>query len=166
MRLLHLRTGLGQVPPPAVCTSAAELQRFYSIGRVGRKPVVFCAIAVLSIFSGALAFAPSWPVFAVLFFLVGLGQISSYIGLFVLGMTASVADRAFCHMTPSTTVPSETGSEILIGPVRVLFCTMILPTCYVFGTMLLPGVAYFVRTWRHLSLTLALPGLACVPLWW
>ncbi|XP_042350956.1 solute carrier family 22 member 4-like [Plectropomus leopardus] len=110
--------------------------------RFGRKPVLFGAVAGLSIFSGALAFAPSWPIFIVLFFMLGLGQITAYIVAFVL------------------------GSEILIGSTRVLFSSLGLPWVYVFGTMLLPVTAYVVRSWRHLSLTMAMPGLACIPLWW
>ncbi|XP_053184526.1 organic cation/carnitine transporter 2-like [Scomber japonicus] len=110
--------------------------------RFGRKPVVFGAAFMISIFSSAVAFAPSWPVFIVLFFMLGLGQIASYIVVFVL------------------------GSEILIGSTRVLFSNLGLPFVYVFGMMLLPGTAYLVRSWRHLSLIMAVPGLACLPLWW
>ncbi|XP_076730954.1 solute carrier family 22 member 4 isoform X2 [Maylandia zebra] len=71
--------------------------------RFGRKPVLFGAIATLSIFSLALKFAQSWAVFAVLFFMVGMGQLTSYIVLFVL------------------------GSEILAGSSRVLYASMCLP---------------------------------------
>ncbi|MEQ2165167.1 hypothetical protein GOODEAATRI_014182, partial [Goodea atripinnis] len=108
----------------------------------GRKPVLFGSIAILSVFSSAVAFAPSWPVFTVLFFMLGLGQIACYIVVFVL------------------------GSEILVGSSRVLFCSLGQPFVYVISMMLLPGTAYLVRSWRHLSLTMALPGLACIPLWW
>ncbi|XP_026231690.1 solute carrier family 22 member 4-like [Anabas testudineus] len=110
--------------------------------RFGRKPVVFGAITMLSISSIALAFAPSWPVFTLLYFLMGMGQIACFIVLFVL------------------------GSEILIGSTRVLFSSLCLPCMWVTGMMLLPGSAYLVRNWRHLSLMMAVPGLACVPLWW
>uniref|UniRef100_A0A3P8R8V0 Major facilitator superfamily (MFS) profile domain-containing protein n=1 Tax=Astatotilapia calliptera TaxID=8154 RepID=A0A3P8R8V0_ASTCA len=110
--------------------------------RFGRKPVLFGAIATLSIFSLALKFAQSWAVFAVLFFMVGMGQLTSYIVLFVL------------------------GSEILAGSSRVLYSSMCLPFMYVFGMMLLPATAYLLRNWKHLSLLMALPGLASLPLWW
>ncbi|CAI5655402.1 solute carrier family 22 member 4 [Oreochromis niloticus] len=110
--------------------------------RFGRKPVLFGAIATLSIFSLALKFAQSWTVFTVLFFMVGMGQLTSYIVLFVL------------------------GSEILVGSSRVLYSSMCLPFMYVFGMMLLPATAYLVRNWKHLSLLMAMPGLASLPLWW
>ncbi|KAM9346797.1 solute carrier family 22 member 4-like [Symphorus nematophorus] len=110
--------------------------------RFGRKPVLFGSIAMLSVFCVAVAFAPSWPVLTVLFFMMGLGQITSYIVIFVL------------------------GAEILMGSPRVFFTNLCLPFAYISGMMLLPGTAYFVRTWRHLSLIMAVPGLACIPLWW
>ncbi|XP_061580603.1 solute carrier family 22 member 4-like [Cololabis saira] len=110
--------------------------------RFGRKPVLFGSIAILSVFSITVASAPSWPIFTVLFFLLGVGQIACYIVAFVL------------------------GSEILVGSTRVLFCSLFLPFTYTFAMMLMPGAAYLVRSWRHLSLTMAVPGLACLPLWW
>ena len=61
---------------------------------------------------------------------------------------------------------SCTGAETLIGSARVFFTSLCLPFAYISGTMLLSGTAYFVRTWRHLSLIMAVPGLACIPLWW
>uniref|UniRef100_A0A672ZBK4 Major facilitator superfamily (MFS) profile domain-containing protein n=1 Tax=Sphaeramia orbicularis TaxID=375764 RepID=A0A672ZBK4_9TELE len=106
------------------------------IPRFGRKPVVFGSTIILSVFSAAMAFAPSWPVFTLLYFVVGLGQITSFIVAF-----------------------------ILVGGPRVLFSCLFLPVFYVAGEMLLPGTAYLVRNWRHLSLVMAVPGLACIPLW-
>lgn len=64
----------------------ADIALLYLYVRFGRKPVLFSAIAVLSVFSIAVAFAPSWPVFTVFYFLLGLGQITSYVVAFVLGM--------------------------------------------------------------------------------
>ncbi|XP_028992593.1 organic cation/carnitine transporter 2-like [Betta splendens] len=110
--------------------------------RFGRKPVVFGATVVLSVFSCAVASAPSWPVFLGLYFVMGMGQIACYIIVFVL------------------------GSEILLGSSRVLFSTLFLPCVSVLSVSLLPVTAYLVRDWRHLSLIMAVPGLACIPLWW
>ncbi|KAM6954820.1 organic cation/carnitine transporter 2-like isoform 1-T1 [Lycodopsis pacificus] len=110
--------------------------------RFGRKPVLFGAIITLSIFSSALAFATSWPVFIVLFFMLGLGQLTCYVVVFVL------------------------GSEILMGSTRVLFSSLCMPWAYVLGILMLTVTAYLVRSWRHLSLAMAVPGLACIPLWW
>ncbi|XP_005475467.1 solute carrier family 22 member 5 isoform X2 [Oreochromis niloticus] len=110
--------------------------------RFGRKPVLFSSIFILSVFSIALSFAQSWAVFNVLFFMVGMCQLSIYILLLVL------------------------GSELLVGVTRVLFSSLALSYFYVAGMMAFPGTAYVVRNWRHLSLFMALPGLACFPFWW
>ncbi|XP_036966746.1 solute carrier family 22 member 4-like isoform X2 [Acanthopagrus latus] len=110
--------------------------------RFGRKPVLFGSVALVSVFSGAQAFAPSWPVFTALYFMIGLGQLSGYVAVFVL------------------------GSETLTGSTRVFFSNLALPFVYVFAIMLLPATAYLVREWRYLSLIMAVPGLACIPLWW
>lgn len=40
---------------------------------------------MLSVCSTAVTFAPTWSVFTVLFFMLGLGQIASYVAAFVLG---------------------------------------------------------------------------------
>ncbi|XP_068185755.1 organic cation/carnitine transporter 2-like isoform X2 [Antennarius striatus] len=110
--------------------------------RIGRKPVLFGGTALLTIFSIAVAFAPSWPVCVALFFMLGLGQITIYVTAFVM------------------------GSELLIGWARVMFSNLCLPLFYAGSTLLLPGTAYLVTNWRHLSLVLAIPGIACIPLWW
>lgn len=74
----------------------ADATLLYFYFRFGRKPVLFGANAMLSIFSCAVAFAPSWPVFTALFFLMGMGQISSYITVFVLGMDFTFSPFFFC----------------------------------------------------------------------
>lgn len=56
-----------------------------SLLRFGRKSVLFGGTVLLSITNGALAFAPSYPVFLVLFFMAGVNQIPSYLAGFVLG---------------------------------------------------------------------------------
>ncbi|XP_040912517.1 solute carrier family 22 member 5-like [Toxotes jaculatrix] len=110
--------------------------------KFGRKPVLLGTIAMIGVYSGAVAFAPSWPIFIVLFFMLGLGQLTSYITVFIL------------------------GSEILIGPARVVCSSLCLPFTFVTATVLLSGTAYVVPNWRHLSLIMTVPSLACVPLCW
>ncbi|CAL9700771.1 unnamed protein product [Knipowitschia caucasica] len=111
--------------------------------RVGRKPVLFASLLLLSVFSWGLTFAPSWPVFTALFFMVGCGQATTYIIVFVL------------------------GSELLTGKMRVLFSTLGLPFSFTFGMMLLPYAAYLLSSWRHLAVTIAaVSSVACLPFWW
>uniref|UniRef100_A0A3B4ETE1 Solute carrier family 22 member 5-like n=1 Tax=Pundamilia nyererei TaxID=303518 RepID=A0A3B4ETE1_9CICH len=118
----------------------AVLLYFYC--RFGRKPVLFSSIFILSVFNIALSFAQSWAVFNVLFFMVGMGQVSICIVLLVL------------------------GSELLVDVPRVLFSSLALSFFYSAGMVAFPGTAYIVRNWRYLSVLMALPGLACFPLWW
>uniref|UniRef100_A0A3Q4I4Q2 Major facilitator superfamily (MFS) profile domain-containing protein n=1 Tax=Neolamprologus brichardi TaxID=32507 RepID=A0A3Q4I4Q2_NEOBR len=99
--------------------------------RFGRKPVLFSSIFTLSVFNIALSFAQSWAVFNVLFFMVGMGQLSIYIVLLVL------------------------GAELLVDVPRVLFSSLGLSFFYAAGMVAFPGTAYIVRNWRHLSVLMA-----------
>ncbi|XP_029439102.1 solute carrier family 22 member 5-like isoform X2 [Rhinatrema bivittatum] len=110
--------------------------------RFGRKKVLFATMAVQTGFSIVQVFCTSWEAFAALFFIVGIGQISNYVAAFIL------------------------GTEILDKSIRIIFATLGVCIFYAFGYMLLPFCAYFIRSWRILLLTLALPGLLCIPLWW
>uniref|UniRef100_A0AAY4CD91 Major facilitator superfamily (MFS) profile domain-containing protein n=1 Tax=Denticeps clupeoides TaxID=299321 RepID=A0AAY4CD91_9TELE len=110
--------------------------------RFGRKPVLFMTMMVQTIFTFVQIFSPSWEAFAVLSFIVGLGQISNYVAAFVL------------------------GTEILTGPVRVLYSSLGVCIFFAFGYMLLPLIAFYIRTWRMLLIALSVPGLIYIPLWW
>lgn len=53
--------------------------------RFGRKPVLFGAVALQGLSGLAQIFSPSWTVFVVLFFITGIGRVSSYVSGFILG---------------------------------------------------------------------------------
>ncbi|XP_050818658.1 solute carrier family 22 member 4 isoform X3 [Gopherus flavomarginatus] len=110
--------------------------------RFGRKNILFATMAVQTGFSFVQIFSTSWEMFTVLFFIVGMGQISNYVVAFIL------------------------GTEILGKSVRIIFCTLGVCTFFAIGYMLLPLFAYFIRDWRMLLLALTVPGVLCVPLWW
>lgn len=110
--------------------------------RWGRTLVLLGAQLLLSVSSSCMAFAPSWPVFMVCFFMVGFGQITAYIVVFVL------------------------GSELLTGGARVFFSCLGIPFCYVSGAMLLPWASYLLPNWRHLSLAIATTSIVSIPFWW
>lgn len=62
--------------------------------RYGRKPVLFITLAVQTIFTVVLIFAPSWTAFAILYFIGGMGQMANYVAAFVLGIhTFYISDR-------------------------------------------------------------------------
>lgn len=110
--------------------------------RYGRKVVLFGAIALRTIASLLQLASQSWEMFCVLYCFVGMGEISSYIAAFVLGI------------------------EILSKSERVAFSTLGICMFYAFGYILLPILAYYIRDWKMLLLTLTMPEFLYIPLWW
>ncbi|XP_059506605.1 organic cation/carnitine transporter 2-like isoform X1 [Stegostoma tigrinum] len=110
--------------------------------RFGRKAVLFGTMAVQTSFNVLQVFSSSWEIFCLINFLIGIGQISNYVAAFVL------------------------GSELLGKSIRITYCTLGIGISYACGYMFLPLVAYFIRSWQVLLLTLSLVGLMYIPLWW
>ncbi|XP_073507308.1 solute carrier family 22 member 4-like [Phyllobates terribilis] len=108
----------------------------------GRKKILFATMAVQTGFSIIQVFSTSWEMFAILFLIVGMGQISNYVAAFIL------------------------GSEILGKSARIIFSTLGICIFFAIGYMILPLFAFFIRDWRTLLMALTIPGLLCVPLWW
>ncbi|XP_073727121.1 organic cation/carnitine transporter 2 isoform X2 [Misgurnus anguillicaudatus] len=52
--------------------------------RFGRKIVFFVTMGIQTAFTLIQVFSPSWLIFCLLFFIVGMGQISNYVSAFVL----------------------------------------------------------------------------------
>lgn len=61
--------------------------------RFGRKNVLFVTMGMQTGFSFLQVFSKNYEMFAVLFFLVGMGQISNYVAAFVLGMAIKLENR-------------------------------------------------------------------------
>lgn len=110
--------------------------------RFGRKPVLFATMMVQTFFTFIQVFSPSWEVFSILFFIVGLGQISNYVAAFVL------------------------GAELFSGSVRVLYTALGVSLFFAIGYMMLPLIAFYIRDWRMLLVAMSVPGLIYIPLWW
>ncbi|CAG06338.1 unnamed protein product, partial [Tetraodon nigroviridis] len=110
--------------------------------RYGRKPVFFTTMAVQTVFTVVLIFSPSWIVFAIMFFISGMGQMANYVAAFVL------------------------GTEILSGKIRILFSTLGVALGYTIGSLLVPLIAYFLRDWKKVFLATSLPALIYILLWW
>ncbi|XP_067231965.1 solute carrier family 22 member 4-like isoform X1 [Chanodichthys erythropterus] len=110
--------------------------------RFGRKIVLFVTMGIQTVFTFIQVFSPSWLIFCLLFFIVGMGQISNYVAAFVLGM------------------------EILSPSIRDLYSTLGVCLFFSIGYMMLPLAAYFLRDWRTLLMALTVPGFFCIPLWW
>ncbi|GCC26954.1 hypothetical protein chiPu_0005374 [Chiloscyllium punctatum] len=110
--------------------------------RYGRKVVLFGGIALQTTLNLIQLASQSWEMFCVLHFFVGVGDIASYIAAFVL------------------------GTELLRKSERIAYTALGVCIFYAFGYMLLPFCAYYIRDWRMLLLTLTLPEILYVPLWW
>uniref|UniRef100_A0A8C6TKF5 Solute carrier family 22 member 21 n=1 Tax=Neogobius melanostomus TaxID=47308 RepID=A0A8C6TKF5_9GOBI len=110
--------------------------------RFGRKIVLFSAMTIHTAFYILQIFAPSWPVFAALHFVVGMSRVSTYISAFVLGM------------------------EVLSPHMRTAFSSLGACLFFAAGYMLMPLVAFLIRDWKSLLLGLSLPCCALLPLWW
>uniref|UniRef100_A0A673L6T9 Solute carrier family 22 member 5-like n=1 Tax=Sinocyclocheilus rhinocerous TaxID=307959 RepID=A0A673L6T9_9TELE len=110
--------------------------------RFGRKKVLFVTMGIQTVFTFIQVFSPSWLIFCLLFFIVGMGQISNYVAGFVLGM------------------------EIFSPSVRDIYATLGVCLFFSIGYMMLPLAAYFLRDWRMLLLVFTIPGIFCMLLWW
>ncbi|XP_039606967.1 solute carrier family 22 member 4-like isoform X1 [Polypterus senegalus] len=110
--------------------------------RYGRKKILFVTMALQTIFSLLQVISVTWEMFCVLFFFVGLGQISNYVSAFVL------------------------GNEIFSKSTRIAYSTLGVCVFYSLGYVVLPLFAYFIRDWRMLLLAISLPGILYIPLWW
>uniref|UniRef100_A0A3B5LAL8 Major facilitator superfamily (MFS) profile domain-containing protein n=1 Tax=Xiphophorus couchianus TaxID=32473 RepID=A0A3B5LAL8_9TELE len=108
----------------------------------GRKMVMFGTIGLQVVTTLIQVFSSSWIMFVVLYFLLGVEQISNYLVAFVL------------------------GAEILGPQVRTFFSTAGVCLFFAVGYTLLPLLAFFVRDWRMLQVGFMLAGCVCLPLFW
>ncbi|KAM4605006.1 organic cation/carnitine transporter 2-like [Polymixia lowei] len=110
--------------------------------RFGRKPVFFCTMAIGTVMPLIQATSVTWEMFCIFNCLRGLGQVSSFIASLVL------------------------GSEILSKSTRVHFTLLGHCVCFGLGYCCVPLFAYFIRGWRMLLVTSAIPGFLYIPMWW
>ncbi|XP_072120596.1 organic cation/carnitine transporter 2-like [Mobula birostris] len=110
--------------------------------RLGRKIVMFGTMVLQVAFNVLITFSPNLEIFCLINFFKGFGEVSNFVAAFVL------------------------GSELLEKSIRITYSTLGVSICFSVGYMILPFVAYFIREWKTLILTLALSCLLYIPLWW
>ncbi|RXM95205.1 Solute carrier family 22 member 5, partial [Acipenser ruthenus] len=104
--------------------------------RYGRKVVLFGTMAVQTCFSVIQVFAPNWGAFCVLFFIVGMGQISNYVAAFVLAATevpAYVVAWLLLRWFPRRYSMSVT---LFLGGVLLFFIHLVPPSLTMVSTAL------------------------------
>uniref|UniRef100_A0A668RQR3 Major facilitator superfamily (MFS) profile domain-containing protein n=1 Tax=Oreochromis aureus TaxID=47969 RepID=A0A668RQR3_OREAU len=101
--------------------------------RYGRRFVLLLSLALQTVFGVTVAFAPNFPVYVILRFVVGTTISGVIINAFVLGTEWTCTKR-----------------RMLAG--------IITDYAYGLGYMLLAGVAYLIRDWRKLQLAISAPG--------
>ncbi|XP_061661471.1 solute carrier family 22 member 13-like [Syngnathoides biaculeatus] len=110
--------------------------------RFGRRFVVLLATLLLLLFGVSAAFSPNVYVYIVLKFLCGVSVAGILTNTFVIG-------GEWCKSS------------------KFAFCSIINHTFYAIGLMLLSGLAYLIRDWRVLQLTLYSPlALVLAALYW
>ncbi|TKS88940.1 Solute carrier family 22 member 6-B [Collichthys lucidus] len=105
--------------------------------RYGRRFILLLSIALQTVFGVAAAFAPNFPVYVILRFVVGTTISGVIINAFVLGTEWTCTKR-----------------RMLAGII----------TDYAFGVgyMSLAGIAYMIRDWRKLQLAISAPGFLLI----
>ncbi|KAL7829582.1 hypothetical protein AOLI_G00304670 [Acnodon oligacanthus] len=101
--------------------------------RYGRRFALLLSLALQTVFGVTAAFSPTFLVYVILRFLIGTTISGVIINAFVLG-----------------TEWTSTKRRMLAGIFTDYF--------FGFGYMLLAGVAYLIRDWRKLQLTISVPG--------
>ncbi|KAM6959311.1 solute carrier family 22 member 6-B [Aplochiton taeniatus] len=105
--------------------------------RYGRRLALLLSIGLQTVFGVATAFAPNFPIYVLLRFIVGTTISGVIINAFVLG-----------------TEWTCTQKRMLAGIITDYFFGL--------GYMLLAGVAYLIRDWRKLQLAISAPGFLLI----
>ncbi|XP_043928936.1 solute carrier family 22 member 3-like [Protopterus annectens] len=113
----------------------------YSADRFGRKPCYLISCFGIGVCGMIVAFAPSFPVLVIFHTLQGMFGKGAWITCYVM-------------------VTELVGSQYrrVVGIVAQIFFT--------FGVMVLPGIAYLLKSWQWLQLALTLPNFLFLTYYW
>jgi MFS transporter, OCT family, solute carrier family 22 (organic cation transporter), member 4/5 len=132
----------------------AIIQSFYFLGqavgsivfgslsdKIGRKPVFGIAILLLASSGLCMTFVPSWSLAAFVRFLTGL----SVPGVYVISVVM--------------------GAEF-VGPKYRVWTSVLPGICWAIGLIIMGSLAYYLRDYRPLQLTISIPALLLLIYWW
>nr|XP_002739655.2 PREDICTED: organic cation transporter protein-like [Saccoglossus kowalevskii] len=109
--------------------------------KIGRLPALMLAVMCMAFGGTACAFSPNIAVYSFFRLIVGCGGMGMFLVSFVLGTE-------------------------LVGPSKRVFTGIVIEFFFSFGYMLLAGLAYLIRYWWKLQLTLAVPASIFLTFWW
>ncbi|KAG7257108.1 hypothetical protein CRUP_026250 [Coryphaenoides rupestris] len=101
--------------------------------RYGRRPIMLVGLSFQAVFGVAAAFAPNLYMYALLRFVLGMAISAVLMNAFVLGTEWT-------------------------GPKQRMLAGIMTDYFFGLGYILLVGVAYLVKDWRHLQLAISAPG--------
>ncbi|XP_070568252.1 organic cation transporter protein-like [Ptychodera flava] len=111
------------------------------VDRFGRRTLIVACGVIFSIFGVAASFSPNYIALSVLRLLAGFWGIGLWIGGFV-------------YVTE------------LVGPSKRVLVGMINSASFAVGYLLMVLLAYFIREWWLLQLTISLPAILLFTYWW
>eukprot|EP00058_Branchiostoma_floridae_P007179 XP_002592667.1 hypothetical protein BRAFLDRAFT_118384 [Branchiostoma floridae] len=113
----------------------------HAADRWGRRPVLLASLVVDYVSGIACAFSPNYTFFMAIRFIISASNTVSTLALYVMAQELVSADKR-----------SMVGMVIWIP--------------YALAYVLLPGIAYFVRTWMWLQIAITMPFLFFISFWW
>eukprot|EP00058_Branchiostoma_floridae_P001200 XP_002586688.1 hypothetical protein BRAFLDRAFT_131128 [Branchiostoma floridae] len=108
---------------------------------IGRKKTLLPCLVLQIIFGVATAFAPDLTTFIIFRLIVGAACLGSFLPAYV-----------------AVTEMVGTDKRTLVAT----WCQI----SFAFGLMIMALLAYLLRSWRHLQLTISLINIPMLPLWW
>ncbi|XP_046345229.1 organic cation transporter protein-like [Haliotis rufescens] len=108
---------------------------------VGRKLTLLASGVIQMVFGISLAFSPNFIAFAVFRFFTGVAAMSTFMIAFVIGLE-------------------------LVGPSKRTIAGVAIQFFWCFGLFVLALVAYLIRHWKYLQITMSIPSLFFIGYWW
>ncbi|XP_078577475.1 organic cation transporter protein-like isoform X1 [Branchiostoma floridae x Branchiostoma japonicum] len=113
----------------------------HAADRWGRRPVLLASLAVDYVSGIACAFSANYTFFVAIRFIIAASTTVSTLALFVMVQELVSADK-----------------RSVVG--------MVIWVPHALAYVLLPGIAYFIRTWMWLQIAITMPFLFFIPFWW